>query len=445
MAQRGRAHQRLGTLTSVRTLVARRPVSFIISALRAEGDASRRPEYAVRDYCEHYQDQLRQRLRDYYKFFVLITRTFWRAQSRAKSITRTGTRCARDKRFVGTCCQSEGMTSASAPRRAQPAAGQARKDARLSARPARDPFEKLVDRQHGVFACEQAAAFGVSASTISYRVKPGGPWRRIFPGVYLADSRAPTTDQLDMAALLYAGGRSMLTGRAALRRYGIMPAYAGPLDVLVPATCSRADRGCVRIHRTLRLPSGAASQGPIRFTTIPRAVADAALAAATVRDMRAIVCIGVDRGRCTLEDLAAELGNSRLRNSTRLRAVIDDVGRGIRSGPEGDLMDLIDRSDLPVPLYNPRLYIGGAFLATPDAWWEAFGVAAEVDSREYHFEERDWENTMQRHARMTSAGIRVLHFTPRRIRVQPDHVLSTIRQTLQIRTPVVGLRTVASG
>jgi hypothetical protein len=183
-------------------------------------------------------------------------------------------------------------------------------------------------------------------------------------------------------------------------------------------------------------------QRAIRFTTIPRAVTDAALAAANIRDMRAIVCLGVDRG-CSLEDLAAELGQSRLRNSVRLRAVMADVARGIRSGPEGDLMDLIDRSSLPAPVYNPRLYVGDAFLASPDAWWEEFGVAVEVDSREYHFDEADWEHTMQRAARMTAAGISVLHFTPRRVRFEPQQVISTIRQTLQTGRPVAGIRTIA--
>jgi len=87
---------------------------------------------------------------------------------------------------------------------------------------------------------------------------------------------------------------------------------------------------------------------------------------------------------CALEDLTAELGRSRLRNSAILRTVIADVARGIRSVPEGDLMDLIDSSDLPLPLSNPRLYIDGAFLG-------------------------------------------VLQFMPRRIQAQPELVISTIR------------------
>jgi hypothetical protein len=158
--------------------------------------------------------------------------------------------------------------------------------------------------------------------------------------------------------------------------------------------------------------------------------------------MRAIVAVGVDRGRCAPEDLLTELERSRLRNSAALRTVIGDVARGIRSAPEGDLMDLVDRSSLPAPLYNPRLYLGSTFLASPDAWWEPAGAAAEVDSREYHFDEADWEGTMQRHARMTAVGIRVLHFTPRQIRAEPGRVIAAIRQTLQLGGPVAGLRTV---
>src|SRR5215469_1482403 len=347
----------------------------------------------------------------------------------------------RDRCFVGSRCEYVPVTRASEPRRLGSTGRPAPATSAGGAVWRPNPAAKLLDQQYGVLSREQANCLGVGMGAIKYRIQAGGPWQRIFPGVYLTGRGAPTVDQLDMAALLYAGRASLLTGRAALRRYGIFPAAAGIVDVLVPAASRPADRGYVRLHRTRRMPGTYFTQGAIRFAAMPRAVTDAALDAATIGDMRAIVCAGVDRGRCTLEELAAELGRSRLRNSARLRAVIDDIARGIRSGPEGDLMDLIDRSDLPTPLYNPRLYIRDAFLATPDAWWEAFGVATEVDSREYHFEEADWDRTMQRHARMTAAGIRVLHFTPRRIRMQPELVISTIRRTLQTGRPVAGLRT----
>jgi hypothetical protein len=310
-----------------------------------------------------------------------------------------------------------------------------------SSRAPRDPLAKLLDRQYGVPGRGQAAELGIVTSTIANRIKPGGPWQRILPGVYLTTRTKPTIDQLDMAALLYAGRTSMLTGLAALRRFGILPGATGVVDILVPIALRPTTRGFVRVHRTRRMPSGYARQGAIRFTPMPRAITDAALAAACFRDMRAIVATGVDRGRCRTEDLLAELEHSRLPNSPQLRRVIADIERGIKSSPEGDLMDLVDRSGLPKPLYNPRLYVGNVFLASPDAWWETAGVAAEVDSREYHFAEPDWEATMQRHARMTAAGIRVVHFTPWRIRTDPANVVAIIRETLSKGGPVAGIRT----
>jgi hypothetical protein len=334
------------------------------------------------------------------------------------------------------------VNAASNPRRSPVAPRPSARAANQGRRGQRDPVAKLLEKQYGLLSSRQATTLGVGIGAIKYRIQPGGPWQRLFPGVYLTTPGEPTAEQQDMAALLYAGDRSLVTGRAALRRYGILPATTSIIDVLVPATSTRADLGYVRIHRTRRMPVRFLTQGPIRITTIPRAVTDAALGTTSIRDMRAIVARGVDRGRCKPEDLAAELGRSRLRNGAMLRSVIADVARGIRSAPEGDLMDLVDRSELPQPVYNPSLYIGSVFLAKPDAWWEAFGVAAEVDSRQYHFDEADWESTMQRHDRMTAAGIKVLHFTPRRIRTQPDQVVAIIADTLRTGTPIAGLRTV---
>jgi hypothetical protein len=109
------------------------------------------------------------------------------------------------------------------------------------------------------------------------------------------------------------------------------------------------------------------------------------------------------------------------------------------------LMNFIKASGLPRPLYNPRLYVGKDFLASPDLWWEERGVAVEVDSREWHLSPEAWEGTMSRHDRMVAAGIRVLHFTPRKIRAEPGEVVSLIRSALRTGTPVPGIRTVPAG
>ena len=91
---------------------------------------------------------------------------------------------------------------------------------------------------------------------------------------------------------------------------------------------------------------------------------------------------------------------------------------------------LIRRAGLPMPLFNPRLFVGRAFLAVPDCWWPDAGVVAEVDSRAWHLSPRDWENTLARQARMAAAGIIVLHFPPNRIYTEPKEVIAEIRGAL---------------
>jgi hypothetical protein len=164
----------------------------------------------------------------------------------------------------------------------------------------------------------------------------------------------------------------------------------------------------------------------------PRAVADAARGMTELREVRALVASVVQDGRCPPEMLIHELGRGPIRGSALLRQVLAEVAEGVRSVAEADFLDLIKRSRLPVPLLNARIYsAGGTFIASPDAWWPQAGVAAEVDSREWHLRPADWERTMSRHARMSGHGIIVLHFTPGQIRSGPAHVTSAIANALK--------------
>lgn len=295
-------------------------------------------------------------------------------------------------------------------------------------RPRPRSLAQVLDRQFGVLTLRQAENFGLTMAAVRYRIKPGGRWQRIFPGVYLAVSGTATVDQLDMAALLYAGQSATLTGLAALRRSGVSVPSTRIVDVLVPVSCGRSSHGYLRLHRTARLPRPVAVQRDIQMAMIPRAIVDAARSTAAIREVRAIVAGAVQQGACTVAELERELG--RLPGCGQLRAVLAEVKDGVRSSPEGDLMDLIKRADLPTPQYNPRLYVDGEFLASPDAWWAEVSVAAEVDSRQWHFAPEDWERTMLRHDRMAAVGIRVLHFSPNQIRTRPDLVIAKITEAV---------------
>ena len=281
--------------------------------------------------------------------------------------------------------------------------------------------------QHDVVSRRQAAACGLSPDALAHRLRPGGPWRRVLPGTYLAVTGTPTVVQKDMAAQLYAGPGSVLTGRAALRGLGITNSAPGIIDVLVPANRQCASIAFVAVHRTTRMPEQAAVLGRRRYASAPRAVADTARGLAELRDIRAVVASAVQKGRCPISLLINELGSGPVRGSALLRQVLAEVAEGIRSVAEADFMDLFKQGLLPMPLFNPGLYeADGALIAFPDAYWPEAGVAGEVDSREWHLTPGDWERTRRRHARMSSCGIIVLHFSPREIRFEPAGVIAAI-------------------
>jgi hypothetical protein len=247
----------------------------------------------------------------------------------------------------------------------------------------------------------------------------------------MAATGAPTTLQQEMAALLYAGPGSVITGPAALRSHHIRTELTEFVDVLVPSTRQRRDTNFVRLHRTSRMPTRIWEAGPVRYAPASRAVADAVRALSSLRDVRAVVADAVQRDKCAISNLAAELSQGPAKGSVLFREALADVADGIRSAAEGDLRDLLARSGLPMPLFNPWLYDEhGDFVARPDAWWPAHGIAVEVDSREWHTSPEDHAKTLARGRRMARYQIVVLRFTPRQIRTQPAEVRNDIKAAL---------------
>lgn len=309
-------------------------------------------------------------------------------------------------------------------------------------------LQNLLARQEFVITVRQAHERGLGKNT-AHRRAAVGQWQRLLPGVYLAGMATPTAAQREIAAILYAGRSAVLTGLAALRRHGMREARrnADIVDVLVPATRRRLSAGFVVVHQTRRLPDQVCYRGPVQFVLPARAVADAARTMGNLSQVRAIVAAAVQTGLCTVEQICAELASGPVRGSALLRAATDEVSQGVRSAPEADLLNLIKRGHLPMPMFNPRLFVGAELLAKPDAWWPDLGIVVEVDSKEWHLSPQGWEQTMRRHARLAAHGVLVLHFSPRQIREEPQDVLSTIRAALSSRDGKfsTSIRTVPAG
>lgn len=293
-------------------------------------------------------------------------------------------------------------------------------------------LNRILQEQHSVISRGQAFACGMSRTALQLRIASPGPWQRILPGIYLAVTGQITQYQREMAALLYGGQESLISGRAAVLRHGLRSPGSDAVDLLIPAGRRRRDAAFVRVHRTQRMPANMFVTGEIRFAEVPRAVADAARSMTRFDDVRAVVCEAVQRKACTVAELAAELEAGPSAGSALLRAALAEVADGIRSVAEADFRVLILRSDLPRPVFNARLIdVDGTLIAITDAWWQDAGVAAEVDSRAYHLAAADQDRTTERHDKLTALGILALHFSPKRLKENPAAILRDLRQAIE--------------
>jgi hypothetical protein len=131
---------------------------------------------------------------------------------------------------------------------------------------------------------------GLSPSLIDRRSRPGGPWQRLFPGIFLLSRAGPSREQLVQAALLYAGERSMLTAFDAPYLHGmrsVLPA-ADAIHVLAPRHSRAWGHATLRLERTDRLPKPAIRRG-FHVAPLERAAIDAIRRTRSIADTKAIL------------------------------------------------------------------------------------------------------------------------------------------------------------
>jgi hypothetical protein len=296
-------------------------------------------------------------------------------------------------------------------------------------------LDELAIRQHGLLTRAQLLSFGINDMTM-YRRARNGLWQRTLPAVYVMHSGPITLEQHRIAASLYGGEQSQITGLSALTWYGFR--YVPPNDIifiLVPHEVHRRSAGYVRVQRTRELDVNARHDDLYVVCSPARAVVDACRESRDPRAVRAIVAESIQRGFCRLGRLENEIRRAGRSRTALVRAAFDEVAHGVRSAPEGDLRGVLNKSKILPPLmWNPALCTAdGQRLPCPDGWLADVGIALEVDSREYHFSPDGWRQTLDRHNRLAQHGILVLHFTPAQIRDDPDGVRRTVEEAYLTR------------
>lgn len=303
-------------------------------------------------------------------------------------------------------------------------------------------LRRTLAGQRQVISRSQALACGIPRSTVNAWCASGGKWQKMLPGIYLVLTGRPTLEQRQVAALLYAGTASMITGSAAIRLHRLRSPGPDTIDVLVPWTVKRQSIGFVRIHRTRRMP-GCYTTGPVRFVRAARAVADAARQFASLDDVRSVVAEAVQKRACTIGEIGLELDNGPSHDTIHLRTALAEVRDGIRSVAEARFRQRVHRSDLPQPMFNAFLRAAdGTDIGEVDAWWADPGVSVEIDSQEYHFYRDGWLKSDAKRGRLLKAGIFPHNIAPTRVDTDwpaiHDELKSSIAKGLERpRLPIV--------
>ncbi|MFF4328643.1 hypothetical protein ACFYZT_19270 [Streptomyces sp. NPDC001591] len=301
----------------------------------------------------------------------------------------------------------------------------------------------LVRRQLNLATRHQLITTGVPDATITSRTRPGGPWQRLLPRVYLLQTGPPDPRQRALAAVLYAaeptadpltGDTAALTGGAALTLLGLRDAPPTPADVLIRSPRRLTATPRVRPVTTSRWP-GTLTVAGVPTARPVRAAADFAARCPSPDRVRSVLAQVVQSGWCHPHDLHTELRGARLLSRPAVRAAAGELLAGVRSIAEARARDVLTGTDLPTPLWNARLSTpDGTFLASPDAYWPDHGVALEIDSAEYHYTRDAWHATLRRRLRLESHGVLVVSATPSIIRDTPTEVLKALRTLLTLTT-----------
>lgn len=196
----------------------------------------------------------------------------------------------------------------------------------------REALKGLLDKQYGVVSRGQALDCAMTNRVMQNRLRSGGRWQALLPGIYLTVTGVPTSTQRQMAALLYAGPDGVITGPAALLGYGVRVEHTDVVDVLVPTTTQRRDHEYVRLHRTARLPEQILDRDGIRYAPAARAVADAVRLMGDLDEIRPVVADALAREICPLDQLMDEVRQGPIRGSALLRQAVTEVAGAAEAG-----------------------------------------------------------------------------------------------------------------
>jgi hypothetical protein len=232
-----------------------------------------------------------------------------------------------------------------------------------------------ADAPDGVITSAGLRAAGLSSARVARHCLPGGPWRRLLPGVVMLGCGAPTRRQQLRAAILKFDGDAVVTGLDALCAHGALHPLPWGIHLLVPPHRRTEPGEFVVTQRTSRIPDPVLING-IPFAPAARAALDAARREGDPRRLKRLLRLPLYWGLCTKDELLAELDAGNQRGSAAVRAVLRQLDSSAGTFAHGMAKELLKSAPLPPPSWNVTICdLRGRQIAVADAWWDEIALA----------------------------------------------------------------------
>lgn len=301
---------------------------------------------------------------------------------------------------------------------------------------ARAAIDRLVAEGHGVITSAKWLEAGLDPGLLSWRTRPGGPWQRVHPGVYVTHTGTLTVDERLRTAYAFCGEGSMVTADGALIHLSLFDQrLPEQLVFLVPHERRRKSSETLEVERTRYLPP--AMRGlVVPAAPIARAIVDACRRTDSQDRVRHLVGLAIQRRKATVIGLREALAQAPHTGTTLLREAIGGADDGVRGAEEARVRALCLAAGITQVQWNSHLYDpeSGKWVAYVDGWIR--GRYLETQSQKYHlYVSGRWEADQERMTRLGTYDAIPILATKAAVTKNPSAVLDAVRRAAEDPAP----------